>query len=34
MIRGTILLADEGINGSLASSNENLEETIKYIKKF
>ena len=33
MIRGTILLADEGINGSLASSNENLEKNIKYIKK-
>ncbi len=32
LVRGTILIADEGINGSLAANKEDLEAVIKYIK--
>ena len=32
-VRGTILLADEGINGSLASSIENINICLQFIKK-
>ena len=32
-VRGTILLADEGINGSLASSIENIDKCLQFIKK-
>ena len=33
LIRGTILLANEGINGSIASDTESLEGIIKFIKR-
>ena len=33
-IRGTVLLADEGINGSLSGSKEDLDRIIKFIKKW
>ena len=33
VIRGTILIADEGINGSISGSNDDLMNTIRFIKK-
>ena len=33
MIRGTILLADEGINASISGDDEILEKTVKFIKR-
>ena len=33
LIRGTILIADEGINGSIASDKKSLNETLEFIKK-
>lgn len=33
LVRGTILLADEGINGSIASDKKSLDETVIFIKK-
>ena len=33
VIRGTILLADEGINASISGDNETLEKTVKFIKR-
>ena len=33
LIRGTVLLADEGINGSISASEEDLKDIIKFIKK-
>ena len=33
MIRGTILLADEGINASISGDDETIEKTVKFIKK-
>jgi len=32
-VRGTILLADEGINGSISSDKENLDKLVLFIKK-
>ena len=34
IIRGTILLADEGINGTISGTQKDLEKTIKTIKNF
>ena len=31
--QGTILIADEGINGSIASDKKSLNETLEFIKK-
>ncbi len=33
VIRGTILIADEGVNGSISGSNDELLNTIRFIKK-
>ena len=33
VIRGTILLADEGINASISGDEETLEKTVKFIKR-
>ena len=33
VIRGTILIADEGVNGSISGSQDDLSNTIKFIKK-
>ena len=33
VIRGTILLADEGINATISGDDETLENTVKFIKR-
>ena len=33
VIRGTILLADEGINATISGGDETLENTVKFIKR-
>ena len=33
LIKGTILLSDEGINGFLSSNEQNVLKAVKYLKK-